>query len=112
MPNLLLANGTADDVYITARDETTIRFPFTLHYSQSDDPKSLILADLSDRCGIRGDHPPRPVVISYTVNALWRVGAIQVELPQFKSTANFACPVTVSLIRTFTLTLLMHRLIS
>ncbi|KAI8048194.1 hypothetical protein BDF22DRAFT_703915 [Syncephalis plumigaleata] len=96
MPDLLLANGTADDVSISARNETTIRFPFTLRYSQSDDPKSLILADLADRCGIRGSHPPRPIVISYTVNALWKVGAIQVELPQFKATANFDCPVTTS----------------
>ncbi|RKP24766.1 hypothetical protein SYNPS1DRAFT_5391, partial [Syncephalis pseudoplumigaleata] len=92
MPKLQLANGTADDVYISARNTTTIRFPFMLRYSQSDDPQSLILADLADRCGIRGSHPPRPIAIAYTVDALWRVGAIQVQLPQFKATANFDCP--------------------
>ncbi|KAI9594569.1 hypothetical protein BDF19DRAFT_414302 [Syncephalis fuscata] len=93
MPNLLLANGTADDVDVSARNTTTIRFPFTLRYSQADDPKSLILADLADRCAIRGNHPPRPIVITYTVEALWKVGAIQVQFPEFKSTANFDCPV-------------------
>ncbi|RKP08823.1 hypothetical protein THASP1DRAFT_23248 [Thamnocephalis sphaerospora] len=94
LPSLLLANGSVADVDVARLETTTVRFPFQLSYSQSDDPKSLVLADLADRCGIRGNHPPRPIHIIYSVLATWKVGAIKVQLPEISSMASFDCPVT------------------
>jgi len=49
-----IGNGTANNVVLSSTAQTNFTFPFSIDYSTSLDPKSAILLDLAEKCGILG----------------------------------------------------------
>jgi len=91
--NTPIGNGTANSIVISSNAETNFTFPFSIDYSTSLDPKSLILVDLAEKCGILGTKTN--LSVNYKITLGLQILFVTIS-PSISNSFSFACPLTSS----------------
>jgi len=97
--NVAMGGGSRDNIAFPANSETTFNFPFTIDYTQAEDPGSAILMDISNRCGFTGA-AARQIQVNYAITLQIKILTFSIS-PSFNGQAGFDCPLTKAQVEPF-----------
>nr|CAG8587832.1 11567_t:CDS:2 [Entrophospora candida] len=89
-----IGGGNLTNVNIESRGNTTINFPFSIHYDKEIDPNFAILLDIASKCGLIGSSGKQKITINYTVSLSLKV---LISFPPYsvKRQVNIDCPLQI-----------------
>ncbi|ORY99385.1 hypothetical protein BCR43DRAFT_436002 [Syncephalastrum racemosum] len=96
-PDQPVGGGELDDLNINSAATTNFTFPFTVNYDPAHDSNQKMILDIMTKCGLNGDPSQKQdLTIDYDITPTVRVVGFPISITLRKS-ANFPCPIEVSL---------------